>query len=73
MIVMLLGIDVDGTFTDAVLLSGGRIAAKVKKPTIQGALLPGILAILDEVLAGRDASQITLIGFVHNSCNQCAY
>ena len=58
-IVMLLGIDVGGTFTDAVLLSGEKIAAKAKKPTTHGFLLTGILAALDECLTGRNVSQIT--------------
>ncbi|KYZ76648.1 hydantoinase [Anaerosporomusa subterranea] len=47
---MLLGIDVGGTFTDAVAVAGGVIIAQAKSPTTED-LLTGILASLDKVLA----------------------
>lgn len=53
---MLLGIDVGGTFTDAVVVDGGRVAAQAKAPTTTDDLLTGILAALDGVLAGLDAA-----------------
>jgi len=47
---MLLGIDVGGTFTDAVLIDNGTIYALAKSQTTQENVLPGILAALDLVL-----------------------
>ena len=47
---MLLGIDVGGTFTDAVVVSEGVIRAQAKSPTTPD-VLTGILAALDLVLA----------------------
>lgn len=47
---MLLGIDVGGTFTDAVLLNGSEIAAQTKMPTTHEDVLQCILQALDMVL-----------------------
>jgi N-methylhydantoinase A/oxoprolinase/acetone carboxylase beta subunit len=47
---MLLGIDVGGTFTDAVAVADGVIIAQAKSPTTAD-LLTGMLASLDQVLA----------------------
>lgn len=47
---MLLGIDVGGTFTDAVLLNGSEIAAQAKTPTTHEDVLQCILQALDMVL-----------------------
>lgn len=55
---MLLGIDVGGTFTDAVLIQDTRILAQGKCTTTHGAILHGILAALDKVLAGHDPALI---------------
>jgi N-methylhydantoinase A/oxoprolinase/acetone carboxylase beta subunit len=49
---MLLGIDVGGTFTDAVVVKGNKVLAQAKTPTTHDDLLAGILAALDRVLAG---------------------
>lgn len=48
---MLLGIDVGGTFTDAVLIENGRVIASAKKRTQHDRLMVGVLAALDAVLA----------------------
>lgn len=48
---MLLGIDVGGTFTDAVLLDGGAVLAQAKRSTTHEDVLQGVLAALDAVLA----------------------
>ncbi len=48
---MLLGIDVGGTFTDAVAIDDGRIVETVKVPTTHDNLLLGILAALDHIVA----------------------
>lgn len=49
---MFLGIDVGGTFTDAVVVSDGRIIASAKSPTTHEDLLGGIFRSLDTVLTG---------------------
>ena len=55
---MLLGIDVGGTFTDAVLVDNGAVHAQAKRPTTHGEVLRGILAALDAVMDGADAAKI---------------
>lgn len=47
---MLLGIDVGGTFTDAVLLAEGEVAAQAKAPTTHDDVLRCLLAALDAAL-----------------------
>lgn len=47
---MLLGIDVGGTFTDAVVVSEEQILAQAKVPTAHEDVLQSILAALDKVL-----------------------
>ena len=56
---MLLGVDVGGTFTDAVLIDGERIHA-AKSPTTPGDQSLGVSAVIEAVLAtaGADASDI---------------
>lgn len=56
---MLLGVDVGGTFTDAVLVDGGR-ALSAKSPTTPDDQSRGVLAAIDAVLttAGRDAADV---------------
>ena len=54
---MLLGIDVGGTFTDAVLIGEGQVAAQAKRKTTEN-VLHGILAALDEVLQNQAVSAI---------------
>lgn len=55
---MLLGIDVGGTFTDAVLVDNGAVHAQAKRPTTHGEVLRGILAALDAVMDGAGAAKI---------------
>ena len=61
---MLLGIDVGGTFTDAVLLdnkAGGNVAqvlAQAKVPTTHEDVLQCLLAALDAVLIENVAAQL---------------
>lgn len=47
---MLLGIDVGGTFTDAVIIDGSRVAAQAKVPTCHDDVLQGVLLALDKVM-----------------------
>lgn len=55
---MLLGIDVGGTFTDAVILQQGVIMAQAKRPTTQDDVLHCVLAALDAVLTQELAAAI---------------
>ncbi|MBP2655993.1 MAG: apc3 [Firmicutes bacterium] len=55
---MLLGIDVGGTFTDAVIVSGAKILAQAKVVTTHGNLMYGLLAALDKVLVGLDIRRL---------------
>lgn len=62
---MLLGIDVGGTFTDAVLIKDASVLAWAKSRTSHGHLMDGILASLDQVLrdakvSGEAIEQVTL-------------
>lgn len=50
---MLLGIDVGGTFTDAVVLEGAKVIAQAKAPTTHDNVLEGILAVLDKILTEK--------------------
>lgn len=55
---MLLGIDVGGTFTDAVIVDNGQVLASAKTPTTHQVLLNGITTAIDKVLAGVNAKAI---------------
>ena len=55
---MLLGLDVGGTFTDAVIIDGHRVVATAKRRTTKNNLMNGIGEALDAVLEGYDASNI---------------
>jgi N-methylhydantoinase A/oxoprolinase/acetone carboxylase beta subunit len=61
---MLLGVDVGGTFTDAVLVSGGRVhTAKAPTTTVDQSV--GVLAAVDAVLAAARASAADVETFAH--------
>ena len=55
---MLLGLDVGGTFTDAVIIDGHRVVAIAKRRTTKDNLMNGIGEALDAVLEGYDTSNI---------------
>ena len=55
---MLLGIDVGGTFTDAVILEQGEIAAQAKRATTHDDVLHCVLAALDAVLQPELAAKL---------------
>jgi len=61
---VILGVDVGGTFTDAVLIHGGRVFAG-KAPTTPDDQSAGVLDAIDRVLerAGLTATEVT--GFAH--------
>ena len=61
---MLLGVDVGGTFTDAVLVTGGRVAT-AKAPTTPDDQSRGVLEAVRAVLEAAGASAQDVTGFAH--------
>ncbi len=61
---MLLGVDVGGTFTDAVLIDGDEIHA-AKLPTTPGDESAGVMAAIDEVLGRAGAGAAEVAVFAH--------
>ena len=55
---MLLGLDVGGTFTDAVIIEGHRVVSSAKRRTTKDNLMQGIGEALDAVLDSFDTSNI---------------
>lgn len=55
---MLLGIDVGGTFTDAVVISQQEVATQAKVPTNHDDVLVSVLQALDKVLTAVDVSRL---------------
>ena len=55
---MLLGLDVGGTFTDAVIIDGHRVVSSAKRRTTKDNLMQGIGEALDAVLDSYDTSNI---------------
>ena len=55
---MLLGLDVGGTFTDAVIIDDHRVVGSAKRRTTKDNLMQGIGEALDAVLAGCNTSNI---------------
>ncbi len=55
---MLVGIDVGGTFTDGVLLTGGEVIRSVKRPTEEENLKASILEVLDELIQDIDPARV---------------
>ena len=55
---MLLGLDVGGTFTDAVIIEGHQVVSSAKRRTTKDNLMQGIGEALDAVLASCDTSNI---------------
>ncbi len=61
---MLLGVDVGGTFTDAVLLDDGSVHT-AKVPTTPGEESAGVMAAVEAVLAQAGASPAAVESFAH--------
>ncbi len=61
---MLLGVDVGGTFTDAVLLDAG-VVHTAKVPTTPGEESTGVMAAIDAVLARAGAEAAEVDAFAH--------
>ena len=59
---MLIGIDVGGTCTDAVLLHEGKVLAKAKVPTAED-LLSSLMESLDKIMAGFPPDKIKRVVF----------
>jgi N-methylhydantoinase A/oxoprolinase/acetone carboxylase beta subunit len=62
---MLLGVDVGGTFTDAVLVGADGTVHTAKVPTTPANQAVGVLDAVDEVLARADATPPEVTGFAH--------
>ncbi|WP_410509443.1 hydantoinase/oxoprolinase family protein [Methanosarcina hadiensis] len=60
---MLIGIDVGGTTTDAVLIRNGEVYSTAKVPTESGNLLKSLLCALDEVSKGIAPEQVNRVVF----------
>lgn len=60
----ILGVDVGGTFTDAVLIAGGSIAT-AKVPTTPGDQSEGVMQAIDEVLARLEKTAGEVCFFAH--------
>lgn len=58
---MLLGLDVGGTFTDAVIIDGRRVVASAKRRTTKENLMQGIGEALDAVIQSCDTSHINQV------------
>lgn len=58
---MLLGIDVGGTFTDAVIVHQGSVLAQVKTPTIHTDILQCVTTALDKVLVKEVSSKLNRV------------
>jgi N-methylhydantoinase A/oxoprolinase/acetone carboxylase beta subunit len=61
---MLLGVDVGGTFTDAVLLDAGAVHT-AKVPTTPGEESAGVMSAVDAVLARADVAASAVEVFAH--------
>lgn len=61
---MLLGVDVGGTFTDAVLATGGRLVT-AKAPTTPEDQSAGVMAAVGAALRRADASTADVVAFAH--------
>ena len=61
---MLLGVDVGGTFTDAVLASGGRLIT-AKAPTTPDDQSEGVMAAIDAALERANARPADVAAFAH--------
>lgn len=60
---MYIGIDVGGTYTDAVLVERGAVLKKKKFPTIHGDLVQSLLGALDDLISGLTPEQIKRVVF----------
>ncbi|MHB8171108.1 MAG: hydantoinase/oxoprolinase family protein [Thermincolia bacterium] len=58
---MKIGIDVGGTYTDAVLLDGSRLVTWVKVPTQPDNLLASLTDALDQLLRSVEAGRVTRV------------
>ena len=67
---MLIGIDVGGTTTDAVLIRNGEVCSTAKVATEPGNLLNSLLEALDAVSRDIPLEQLERVVFQHNRNNK---
>ncbi|NPV04737.1 MAG: hydantoinase/oxoprolinase family protein [Syntrophaceae bacterium] len=60
---MILGIDVGGTHTDAVLLDNFQVKKKTKVPTNQRHLVSSLIGVMDDILRDEDLSALERVVF----------
>ncbi len=60
---MILGIDVGGTHTDAVLLENFKVKKKTKVPTNQLHLISSLLGVMDAILRDEDPAKLERVVF----------
>jgi N-methylhydantoinase A/oxoprolinase/acetone carboxylase beta subunit len=60
---MILGIDVGGTHTDAVLLENFKVKKKTKVPTNQLHLVSSLLGVMDAILRDEDPAKLERVVF----------
>lgn len=60
---MYIGIDVGGTYTDAVLIENGAVLKKKKFPTVHGDLVKSLLGATDDLIAGVAPEQLERVVF----------
>ena len=60
---MILGIDVGGTHTDAVLLENFQVRKKTKVPTNQLRLVSSLIGVMDEILRDENPAAIERVVF----------
>ncbi|MCX7816293.1 MAG: hydantoinase/oxoprolinase family protein [Syntrophales bacterium] len=65
---MIIGIDVGGTHTDAVIVHNGNVLSKVKVPTDSDSLITSLLSATEKILADVETTSLKRIVFSTTLC-----